>query len=162
MLAMLQSLVDRLCALQCDIMCAGGDGEQFDLESVNFTFLLWDHTACGVTTGCVGEGEKLVFLLRYDSPQNGRRLFVGTPWVADRVHHESGRERASLDTVVGFLRDARCRRNLKTNLVWDGSLAVDHELSLHLQFDHSVGGKALLVKDVAKCDNVLLVIDMFL
>ena len=35
-------------------------------------------------------------------------------------------------------------------------------LSLHLQFDHVVGGRALLVKDVAKCDNVLLVIDMFL
>jgi hypothetical protein len=156
----LESLANRLCSLQCDFMCVGGD-EQFELESVNFTFMLWDHKASGVKMGCVSGSDELVFVVQYESPMNGKRLFMGTPWLANGSRHELGRELADSDTVGLFLRQAKCIKSLQTNIVFDGNLAVDKPVSLHLQLDCQIKGKSLLVKDVAECGNVLLVIDMF-
>jgi len=82
-------------------------GGEFDLESVNFTFMLWDHTAQGVKMGCLSDGDKQVFVVRYDSPVNGKRIFMGTPWLADCSHHELNRELASSDTISQFLQQAR-------------------------------------------------------
>ena len=154
----LESLANRLCSLQCDMMCMGGE---FDVESVNFTFMLWNHTAGKVKMGCMGDGDQWVFVVRYDSPLNGKRLFMGTPWLADCAHHECGRELASSDTIAQFLKQTRCSRSMQTNVVFDGNLTVDKPVSLHLQLDHRINGKTLLVKDVAECGNILSVIDMF-
>jgi hypothetical protein len=154
---LLESLANRLCSLQCDMMCE----DDFELDSVNFTFMLWDHTARGVKMGCVGDGGELAFVMRYDSQHNGKRLFIGTPWLADALHHEQGRVLASEDAVRAFLHCVSSSRCLQTNVVFDGSLTVDEPISLHLQLEHLMDGKTLLVKDVAECGNVLLVIDMF-
>ena len=157
---LIESLANRLCCLQCEMLCVGGD-TRFDLESVNFTFMLWDHTACDVRMGCIGDGDQLMFVVRYDSVANGRRLFMGTPWLADRAHHALGRELASMKSVDQFLQQAQTNKKLQTNVVFDGNLAVDEPIGLHLQLDHPIDGKTLLIKNVAECRNVLLVIDMF-
>jgi hypothetical protein len=151
-----ESLVNRVCSLQCDMLCMD---EQF--ESVDFTFMLWDHTVHNVKMGYVGGGSELQFVLRYDSPVNGRRLFVGVPWLADCVHHEHGRVPATPDMIDPFLAQAGCCKRLQTNVVFDGTLTVDKPVSLHLQLDLKIRDKTLLVKDVAECNNILLVIDMF-
>ena len=57
--------------------------------------------------------------------------------------------------------DANSSACLQTDVVFDGSLAVDKPVSLHLQFDYCHEGRSLRVENVAECDNVLLVIDMF-
>ncbi len=85
---------------------------------------------------------------------------MGAPWVADPLHHEQGRVLASESVVNQFLSDVGAS-SLQAEVVFDGSLAVDRPVALHLKFDHLLEGKALLVKDVAECENILLVIDMF-
>ena len=161
----LESIANRCCALHSSMMRVVGDAE-CDVDLMNFAFMLWDHTACGVKMGCMcddGIDNELLFIVSYDSPVSGKRLFMGVPWVADCVEHEKGRERASPDTVGQFLREISNTKIYisKTNVVFDGNVSVDRPVSLHLHFDHAINGKSLLVKDVAECDNILLVIDMF-
>ena len=157
MLQQLESLTNRLCA---QLLLTNED--QCNLDALSFTFMVWDHTARGVRMGCVrgADDDSMLFVVCYDSPANGRRLFMGAPWVADPQHHEQGRALASEGVVNRFLRDvgAGC---LEAEVVFDGSLAVDKPVALHLKFGRLVEGKALLVKDVAECENILLVIDMF-
>jgi hypothetical protein len=158
----LESLANRVCLLQCDALSVLGD-EQCNLDALSFAFMLWDHTAHAVRIGCVQSDGSLLFIVSYDSPTNGKRLFMGAPWVV----RGDARCMASTDAVNGFLRDAGCVKQLKADVVFDGDLAVDKTVSLHLRFDcnHHDGsindGDALLIKDVACCENVLLVIDMF-
>ncbi len=73
----------------------------------SFTFMVWDHTARGVRMGCVRveDDDRMLFIVSYDCPANGRRLFVGAPWVADPLHHEQGRALASEGVVNQFLSD---------------------------------------------------------
>ena len=157
MLQHIESSVNRLCA---QLVLTNED--QCNLNTLSFTFMVWDHTARGVRMGCVRgkEDDSMVFIVSYDSPANGRRLFMGAPWVVDPLHHEQGRVLASEGVVNQFLRDV-CAGCLQAEVVFDGSLAVDKPVALHLKFDHLLEGKALLIKDVAECENILLVIDMF-
>ena len=146
----LESLVNRLCAIH---MC---EGENVTLDSVVFEFMLWDRTASSVRMGCVGVDE-LVFVVSYES----KRLFMGTPFVADCLDHKKDRALASPSVVDQFLREIGTRGSLHANVVFDGNLATDKTISFHIQFQHHIHGKSLLVKDVMECDNVLLVIDAF-
>ena len=154
----LESLANRVCALECESMTLVGD-EQCDLDAVKFTFMLWDHTACGVRMGCLQSGvDELLFIVSYDSPVNGKRLFMGQPWLDCG---EKKRVIAPMASVDRFLQEVRKTNNLNANVVFDGDLAVDRSIGLHLCFDQRVDGKALLVKDVAECENILFVIEMF-
>ena len=95
----LESLANRCCALQSEMMTMVGD-EQCNIDTMNFTFMLWDHTAQGVRMGCISDGDDgLLFIVNYDSPANGKRLFVGTPWISDSVKHEQGRQLATAKSV---------------------------------------------------------------
>lgn len=161
----LESLANRCCALQSEMMTMVGD-DRCNIDTMNFTFMLWDHTASGVRMGCIcdgGEDDGLLFIVNYDSPVNGKRLFIGTPWIADCVKHEQGRQLATAETVCEFLHQMCSMKAdvLNTNVVFDGEIEVEKSTRLHLHFDHAIEGKSLLVKDVAECDNILLVIDMF-
>jgi hypothetical protein len=132
--------------------------ETVTLDNVVFEFMLWDHTASCVRMGCVGSDE-MVFVVSYDS--ESRKLFTGTPYVVDCLDHKRDRVLASPSMVETFLREIRGRRSLHANVVFDGNLATDKTISFHLHFEHHIHGKSLLVTDVMKCDNVLLVIDAF-
>jgi hypothetical protein len=50
---------------------------------------------------------------------------------------------------------------LKAIIEFDGQMAVDRDFDLHLRFDHSVEKRNLLVKNVARGNNPLTVIDAF-
>jgi hypothetical protein len=153
----LESAANRLCAEQ---LLSLTNEEQCEIKSVNFTFMVWDHTAHGVRMGCVraGDANEMVFVVSYDSAANGKRLFMGTPFCVDAMQC---RTLASERMVNRFLLDANSSACLQTDVVFDGSLAVDKPVSLHLQFDYCHEGRSLRVENVAECDNVLLVIDMF-
>ena len=159
MVMQLESLANRACLLQCGEMALVGD-EQCNLDAVKFTFILWDHVAYRVRMGCVLDGSgSMLFVVSYDSPANGKRLFMGAPW---RVSSAGVREPASVDAVDNFLQKLGGSGSAQADVVFDGDLAADRPVSLHLRFDGCMDcGAALLVKDVAQCDNVLLVIDMF-
>ena len=158
---MLEALIDRICALQCEVVCWGAD-EPLKFNSVNFKFMVWDHTANNVRMGCVASsGGDMQFVVRSESVGNGRRLFVGTPYVADESNHLNGRELASVAVVDHFLREMQSVCSLNANVVFDGGLELDQPVSLHLQFGHPIAGKTLLLKDVVKCTNLLFVIEMF-
>lgn len=160
----LETLVNRCCALQCETMQMIGD-DLCNVEIMSFTFMLWDHVACDVRMGCIGGVEKgeLLFMVGYDSPVCGKRLFMGVPWVVDCLPDPQGRKLALSDTVGEFLCEMGKTKigTSNTDVVFDGDLSVDKPVSLHLHFDCVIDGKTLLVKDVAECDNILLVIDMF-
>lgn len=151
----LESAANRLCAEQ---LLGLTNEEQCEIKSVNFTFMVWDHTAHGVRMGCVRGVDELVFVVSYDSSANGKRLFMGTPWCVDALQC---RTVASERLVNQFLADACSKPLLQTEVVFDGSLAVDKPVSLHLHFDYSHEGSSLLIENVAECGNVLSVIDLF-
>ena len=155
----LESLANRVCVLQCEALSLVGD-TQCTLDTVKFTFMLWDHVACGVRMGCVQDGGGgLLFVVSYDGVGAEKRLFMGVPWIECTG---CGRTLAAASTVDSFLQQIHSSDCLQTDVVFDGKLAVDKTLSLHLQFGCDIGNKSmLLVKDVAECDNVLLVIDLF-
>ena len=161
----IESLANRFCALQCDmLMCVGGD-EVYNLDVVTFTFMLWDCTAYNVRIGCIGSGENdddLLFVVRYESTvAAGVRLFTGKPYMADCSDHTKNRALASQVEVVKFLKGMQTGGRMQTDIVFDGDLAVDKIIKFHLQFGLSIDGKTLLIKDVIACENVLLVIDSF-
>lgn len=148
----LESHVNRLCAIH---MC---EEETVTLDKVFFEFMLWDHTASCVRLGCVGS-EAMVFVVSYGS--ESRKLFTGTPFVVDYFDHKKDRVLASPTIVDQFLCGIRGRKSLHANVVFDGNLATDKTITFHLHFKHYINGKSLLVADMMKCDNVLLVIDAF-
>ena len=155
----LESLANRFCVLQCEALSLVGD-TQCTLDAVKFTFMLWDHVACGVRIGCVQDGGGgLLFVVRYDTAGAEKRLFMGVPWIECTG---CGRTLATASIVDCFLQQIHSSDCLQTDVVFDGNLAVDKTLSLHLQFGCDIGNNStLLVKDVAECENVLLVIDLF-
>ena len=152
---MLESIANRLCSLQCDMLCMGGG---FDVETVGFKFMVWNHTAHNVKMGYVDDGVRSLFVVRYESPVHGRRLFVGAPWLIDC---EDRRSLASSDAIDRFLQQVKRINSLQADIVFDGSLAVDKPLSLHLRLGGPIDGKTLLVRDVVVCGNVLIAIDLF-
>jgi hypothetical protein len=74
MLQHIESSVNRLCA---QLVLTNED--QCNLNTLSFTFMVWDHMARGVRMGCVRgkEDDSMLFIVSYDSPANGRRLFMG-------------------------------------------------------------------------------------
>ena len=153
---LVESLANRVCLLQCNALSMIGDRE-CSLGALNFVFMLWDCTAYAVKMGCVQGDEGLLFIISYSSPDAGRRFFMGVPWVLKNGLSET----ASAEAVKFFLDRAMEVECLQAEIVFDGNLAVDTVIPLHLKFSNFNDDEYLLVKDIAKCENVLLVIDQF-
>jgi hypothetical protein len=80
---LLESLVDRMFSLECELRCAGEGDEIFKLKSLEFSFSVWNCTAHGVSMGCLAGENDMQFVLCYDSLHHERRTFVGKPCTVD-------------------------------------------------------------------------------
>ena len=155
----LERLVDRIWLLGCEVDC---DEEILQDKAVKFNFLLWDHTAFGVGMGCFECDDSVYVIMNYTSTSDGTlRLFRGEAWTSDSLLPSSDRCKADMSTSMRFLRSMRQQKELCVSVVFDGQMEVDKNFDLHLNFEHSIDGRSLLVRNVLDCDNPLLVIDRF-
>jgi hypothetical protein len=132
----------------------------FQKDSMRLTFVVWDCRVSNVAMGCCSVDSASVYVIvHYDDAFGATKLFKGEAWTADATR----RVRAGMSETVAFLEQMRTDAGaLRARIVYDGEMSVDKDFDLHLQFDHPVKKTSLLVKDVAKGSNPLLVIDSFI
>jgi hypothetical protein len=153
----LERFVDRIWHLGLDF-----DEQTLQDKAVRFNFLLWDHTAFGVGMGCLECDESVFVLLNYTSTSDGTlRLFRGEAWTSDASQPGKNQRKADMGTAMRFLGAMRQAEELNVNVVFDGQMEVEKNFDLHLNFDHSIEKRSLLVRNVFDCDNPLNVIDRF-
>ena len=153
----LERFVDRIWHLGLDF-----DEQTLQDKAVRFNFLLWDHTAFGVGMGCLECDESVFVLLNYTSTSDGTlRLFRGEEWTSDASQPGKNQRKADMGTALRFLGAMRQAEELNVNVVFDGQMEVEKNFDLHLNFDHSIEKRSLLVRNVFDCDNPLNVIDRF-
>jgi len=147
----------RLCAARMD---EDDDCFMFQKDSMRLTFMVWDCRVSNVAMGCCSVDSASVYVIvHYDDAFGATKLFKGEAWTADATR----RVRAGMPETVAFLEQMRTDAGaLRARIVYDGEMSVDKDFDLHLQFDHPVKKTSLLVKDVAKGSNPLLVIDSFI
>lgn len=131
----------------------------FQKDRMSLTFMVWDCDVRNVTMGCCSVGDASVYVIvHYDDAFGATKVFKGEAWTADATR----RTRACMSETVCFLEGMeKASEALRARIVYDGEMSVDTDFDLHLQFDHPVKKSSLLVKDVAKGSNPLLVIDSF-
>jgi uncharacterized protein YfcZ (UPF0381/DUF406 family) len=135
----------------------------FQKDRMSLTFLIWDFDVRNVTVGCCAVDRDSVYvIMHYDDAFGATKMFKGEAWAADAVRSYKNRTRAGLEEVVSFFTQMRnVQDGLKAYIVFEGQMSVDKDFDLHLHFDHPVDKKSLLIKDVAKGNNPLSVIDSF-
>jgi hypothetical protein len=156
----IEHLVDRIWKLGSE---AEFDDEQvLQDKAVRFNFLLWDHTAFGVGMGCFECDDSVYVLMNYTSTNDGTlRLFRGEAWTSDAVKPSHDQRKADMSTAMQFLGAMQQQQELCVNVVFDGQMEVEKNFDLHLNFEHSIQKRSLLVRNVFDCDNPLTVIDRF-
>jgi hypothetical protein len=131
-------------------------------KAVRFNFLLWDHTAFGVGMGCFECDDSVFVLMNYTSTSDGTlRLFRGEAWTSDASKPSKNQRKADMTTAMQFLGAMRNQKELSVYVVFDGQMEVEKNFDLHLNFEHSIQKRSLLVRNVFDCDNPLTVIDRF-
>jgi hypothetical protein len=138
----------------------GDDCFMFQKDSMRLTFMVWDCDVRNVVVGCCSVDSATVYVIvHYDDALGATKLFKGEAWTNDATR----RVRAGLPETVAFLERMRTDTGaFRARIVCDGEMSVDRDFDLHLQFDHPAKKTSLLVKDVAKGSNPLLVIDSFI
>jgi len=91
------------------------------------------------------------------------KVWKGEAWTSEALCPAKARQRAGFEETVGFCRKIRdgLGNGLKAYIVFDGQMQTDEDFDLHLHFDLPVGNRSLLVKNITKGDNPLLVIEKF-
>jgi uncharacterized protein YfcZ (UPF0381/DUF406 family) len=135
----------------------------FHKDNLNLTFMLWDCSVRNVTMGCCAVDRDTVYvIMHYDDVFGATKVFKGEAWAADAVCAYTNRKKAGLGEVAAFFTQMQTARDaMNACIVFDGQMSVDKDFDLHLHFDHPVEKRSLLIKDVAKGNNPLLVIDSF-
>ena len=134
----------------------------FQKDELNLTFMLWDCNVKNVTMGCCAVDENSVYVIMHYDDSNGRtKVFKGEAWASDAVCSYKQQERLGVSEAAEFFAQMQAQDSLKAYIVFDGQLSVDKDFDLHLHFDHPIKKRCLLVKDVAKGNNPLVVIDSF-
>lgn len=114
---LVESLANRVCLLQCNALSMIGDRE-CSLGALNFVFMLWDCTAYAVKMGCVQGDEGLLFIISYSSPDAGRRLFMGVPWVLKNGLSETASAAAVKFFWIGLWMLSFCKLRLCLTVIW--------------------------------------------
>jgi hypothetical protein len=135
----------------------------FQKEKLSLTFMLWDCSVSNVTMGCCAVDRDSVFvIMHYDDSFGATKMFKGEAWVADSICSCKNQMKAGMSETTEFFEQMKSAKDeIKAFIVYDGQLSVDQDFDLHLHFDHPIKKRSLLVKDVAKGKNPLLVIDSF-
>lgn len=135
----------------------------FQKKQLSLTFMLWDCSVRNVTMGCCAVDQDSVYvIMHYDDANGATKVFKGEAWAADAVCSYKNRTKLGLGEAVEFFSQMKAAKDaLKAYIVFDGQMSVDKDFDLHFHFDHPVKKRSLLVKDVAKGNNPLLVIDKF-
>ena len=129
---------------------------------LNLSFMLWDCNVRNVIMGCCDLADSVYVIMRYDDAQGVTKVFRGEAWSADAACAYKGRRRAALPEVVSFFSQMRSANDaLKAHIVFDGNLSMAEAFDLHLHFEHPVQNRSLLVMEVARETNPLIVIDKF-
>ena len=138
------------------------DDAIFHKEKLNFTFMLWDCAVHNVTIGyCEAETDSVIVLINYTDSSRCTKVLKGEAWTSDSTYPSRDQFKADLPCVGNFFQEMKDLDALHVFVVFDGQLAVDRDFDLHLHFNHPIKKRSLLVKNVAKGNNPLLVIDSF-
>ena len=105
--------------------------------------------------------DSVFVVMNYADSCGYTKVFKGEAWTSDSTYPARNRNKADLSQVLDFFQQMKAMDALHAFVVFDGQLAVDCDFDLHLHFNHPIKKRSLLVKNVAKGNNPLVVIDLF-
>ena len=121
--------------------------------NLSLSFMVWDCNIRNVALGCC-ELDTVHAVVRYEDSRGNTRVLKGQAHIETP---DGARTPCNMATAAAVLHGIEAAEGLSAEVFFDGELDVEKDFDLHLRFPQH----GLVVKNVAKGQNVLTVIDLF-
>ena len=122
---------------------------------LNLKFMVWDRNIRDVTLGCCQvDADTAHAVIRYADASGYTRIIKGQAHIETP---DGTRTPCNMAAAAAVLDGINAAQDLSAEVIFDGELDVEKDFDLHLRFPRH----GLVVRNVAKGNNPLTVIDLF-